>query len=85
VDDALRDMVRAHARHEERAEFPRLRDAVPPADLRPMGAMVRVAQEAAQPDGIRGEDPPATGARELPRTAEWVRDAVRETSRMVRV
>lgn len=85
VDDALRDMVNAHARYEERAEFPRVRDAVPPADLRQMGAVVRVAEEAAQPDGIPGEDPAATGARELTRSAERVRDAVGETSREVRV
>jgi hypothetical protein len=85
VDDALRDLVRAHARHEERAEFPRVLAAVPPTDLNQMGAVVRVAEEAAQPDGIRGEDPAATGPRELPTTAERVRDAVRETSREVRV
>jgi hypothetical protein len=85
VDDALADMVRVHARREERAEFPRVRDAVPPGDLRQMGLVVRVAEEAARPDGVRGEDPAATGPRELPETAQRVRDAVGETSRAVRV
>jgi hypothetical protein len=71
---ALREMVRSHARHEEQQEFPRVRDTVPPDELRQMTRAVWMAQEAA---------PAFEGT--VPQTADRVRDALRELSREVSV
>jgi hypothetical protein len=67
----LHDMVRAHARHEERAEFPRLRAAVPADERRQMTQAVLTAEDAA--------DEPAE-PQTLHETAERVRDALRSTA-----
>jgi hypothetical protein len=79
---ALRDMVRAHARDEERYEFARLRRAVPRPQLREMARAVGVAEAAAAADG--GGQARRTGPaelRDLPGTVERVRDALRTLSR----
>jgi hemerythrin superfamily protein len=83
---ALRDMVRAHARHEERHEFSRLRQAVPAEELRQLTRAVRAAEEAAADGGAgagpagaepAGGGPAGAGPRTLPQAIERVRDALR--------
>jgi hypothetical protein len=77
VIGVLHDMVQAHARHEERDEFPQLREALPAEDLRQMTGAVRAAEEAAAADAGPGEDPAGAEPQALPQTAERVRDALR--------
>jgi hypothetical protein len=83
VAPACGNMVLAHARHEERYEFHRLREAVPEADLRQMARALRVAEEAAKADAGRGGDPEGAEPRTLPQTVERVRDALRGLAREV--
>ncbi|GIF02731.1 hemerythrin domain-containing protein [Actinoplanes siamensis] len=67
----LRDLVTAHSRHEEHAEFPQLRRNVPVRERREMGRAVRVAEAAAAAEaGAR--DP----ARAVAQAADRVRDAL---------
>jgi hypothetical protein len=66
---ALRDLVRAHTRDEERDEFPRLRVAVPADELRQIARAVR----AAVPD----RDPPDATEQTVSDTVERVRDELR--------
>jgi hemerythrin superfamily protein len=75
VIGALREMVMAHDRHEERDEFPRLRAAVPASELRSMARMVREVEHAATSDA--GDDDPARAVAE---TGERVRDGLRTVS-----
>jgi hypothetical protein len=70
---ALRDMMRAHARQEERDEFARLRRVVPADELRGLADAVCRAEEAADD----GDEQSESLAGVLPRTADRVRDALR--------
>jgi hypothetical protein len=80
----LREMVRTHARHEERGEFARLRHDVPEAQLREMADVVSRAEDAAV-DGGRPGRLEAAEPMNVPLTAERVRDALRAFSRDVLV
>ena len=78
VAGALRDLVRGHARHEERDEFPRLRRDIPPDERRPMAAIVRAAVAAAAGGRRPGEGP--AGLRGVWEAADTARDAVRSAA-----
>jgi hypothetical protein len=67
----LRDIVLAHARHEERHEFPLLREAVPEAELRQMARALRTAVTAGAEE--QADD---AGPRVLRQTEERVRDTL---------
>ena len=77
---ALREMVRAHARDEERYEFGRLRADVGEGELREMAGAVGAAENAVADDGPAGQPGPAE-PEDLPPTEERARDEVRAFSR----
>jgi Hemerythrin HHE cation binding domain len=72
--DALRELMRTHARDEERLEFARLRADVPESELREMAGAVSAAERA-----------PTDEPEDMPHIEERVRDAVRPFSRGVMV
>jgi hypothetical protein len=69
--EVLRDTVLAHARHEERHEFPLLREAVPAAELRQLARALRTAVTSGAQD--QADD---AGPRMLRQTEERVRDTL---------
>lgn len=83
--DAVRKAVLDHAAHEERDEFPRLRDALSPAQLEAMGMAVRVAEATAPTHPHPGVNSLAANLAAGPmlafadRTRDLVRDALRRT------